>query len=364
MPTETKEAPPSQEPAKPAISDARKSDNVKGHGAAQELLKREAALAAKKAPPAESIAADLKAAEKLASSAPDAPEKEASKPEVKVAEVKTEVAKSEDSEVLSNSISPEVQESINKRIGKEIAKREALEAKLADLEKKFSERPVELPKPTAEPTSSNPLANITDLPALEKQVTTARETKLWCQEQLDREDIDQGVKVGSETYTKQQLKLALRNVERMLEVHIPERAKYLQARATSEKAALETFDWLKDRDSDQYKAFMHIMADPTGGFATSPNGVYAAAAAVEGQSAVQLRRAIAKDHQGAKPVEKQRPPASQLASSGASVPAARDAGNSRAITALAEEMAAMKKGHGVKVKDVTQFLARREQTHR
>lgn len=361
--TETPEAPPSQETPRAAISDAKKSGNVKGHSAALELLRREATAAAPKAPPAESIAA-AKPAEP-ASTAPAAAEKAvASEPEAKAPETKPEETKAEDPEVLSKSIPPEIQESINKRIGKEIAKREALEQKLADLEKKFSEKPLEVPTPAAEPTTANPLADVADLASLEKRLSTARETKLWCQEQLDREDIDQGVKVGERSYTKQELKTALRNVERMLDIHIPERARYLNARANSAKAAVDTFEWLKDTESDQYKAFVKVAQDPALGFAAAPNGIYAAAAAVEGQNAVQLRKAIAKDHQGTKPVERKAPPQSQLAGSGASVPPAREPGSSRAVAALAQEMEGMKKGHGVKVRDVTAFLARRDQLHR
>lgn len=368
MPTETIEAPTSQEPsAKAPAGDAKKSDNVKGPSVAHALLQREAALASKSAPPAESITEAAKAAEKVANStATDAPEKsEPSATETaKESEVKPKETEVEDPDVLSK-IPPEIQKSIDKRIGKEMGKREALEAKVAELEKKLAEKPVELPKPAPiEPTAANPLANIVDLATLDKQVSTAKETKLWVQEQLDREDIEQGVKVGDQTYTKQQLKTALRNVERQLEVHIPERAKFLTARADAEKRALETFEWLKDKDSEQFQMFSKLMSLPDAGFATSPYGVYSAAAAVEGQSQVKLRQSIAKDHQGAKPVEKKVPPASQLASSGASVPPARESGSNRAVAALAEEMANMKKGHGVKVSDATKFLARRDQTHR
>ena len=365
MPTATIEAPTSQEPtAQAAISDAKKSDNVKGPSVAHALLQREAALVAKKAPPAESIVEAAKAAETAQSASDASDNKETPAPEAK--EEAKAPAEAEDSEALSKSaIPPEVQKSIDKRIGKEIAKREALEAKLADLEARLADKPVEIPKPApVEPTAANPLANVVDLPSLEKQLATAKETKLWVQEQLDRDDIDQGVRVGDRTYTKQELKAAYRNVERLLEVHIPERAKFLNQRSQSEKNALDTFDWLKDRDSDQYKAFVKVVSDPALGFSGAPNGIYAAAAAVEGQSQVQLRKAIAKDSQGTKPVEKKAPPASQLASSGAGVPPAREPGSSRQLAALSAEMAGMKKGHGVRVSDVTKFLSRRDQTHR
>lgn len=362
MPNETIEAPTSQAaPAKAESGDAKKSDNVKGHSVAQALLQREAATAAKKAPPAESVADVAKAAEKIA----ETPASE----ETKTVTSKTDSqakAEPESDEALSNSISPEIQEKIDKRIGKEVAKRTALERELAELKGKIAATPAPVvqPAPVAV-TPDNPLANINSIPELEKQLQTAKETKLWAQEQLDREDIDQGVKVGDVVYSKAQLKQVVRNVERQIEMFIPDRARFLNQRAQSEKVAHETFEWLKDPSSDQFKAFQRAYADPDFRFNQSPNGYMAAAAAVEGLSGVQLRKAIADQNKGTKAVDKRQvPPASQLAGGAAPTAPQREAGSSRAVAALASELANMKKGHGVRVKDVTKFLAARDQTHR
>lgn len=365
MPTETIDKPASQAvTAQAEKGDAKKSSNVKGPSVAQALLQREAALVAKKAPPAESVAEAAKVVEKAETSATGEAKQAAPETETKV-EAKAPAEESDEA-LSKSSIPPELQEAIDKRIGKERAKRGELERKLAELEAKLAAVPTQVEKPApVTPTAENPLANVNDIPELEKQLKTAKETKLWALEQLDREDIDQGIKVGDQTYTKAQLKAAVRNVEKLIEVHIPDRAKFLNQRANSEKLALDTFDWLKDPSTEQYKAFRKVISDPSLGFGALPNGIYAAAAAVEGQAQVQLRRAIAEQNKGTKAVEKKEPkaPASQLAGNGASAPA-REAGNSRALAALASEMEQMKKGHGVKVSDVTKFLARRDQTHR
>lgn len=364
MPTETIEQPTSQAAtAQAAKSDAKKSSNVKGPSVAHALLQREAALVAKQAPPSESVAEVAKATEQAKTS--ETGEAKSATPETETKEA-AKAAPEESDEALSHSISPELQEAIDKRIGKERAKRGELERKLAELEAKLAAVPTQVEKPApVTPTADNPLANVNDIPELEKQLKVAKETKLWALEQLDREDIDQGVKVGDQTYTKAQLKAAVRNVEKLIEVHIPDRAKFLTQRSNSERLAVETFEWLKDPSSNEYKAFQKVISDPNLGFATSPNGIYAAAAAVEGQSQVQLRKAIAENNKGTKAVKKeeQKAPASQLAGTGATAPA-REAGNSRALAQLAAEMEQMKKGHGVKVSDVTKFLARRDQTHR
>jgi hypothetical protein len=365
MPTETIEQPASQvATAKADASDAKKSDNVNGPSVAHALLKREAALAAKKPLPTESVVQAAKAAEETAkTSVPDAAKQAASEP---AKEDAVKAADSEADEALSKSkLTPELQEILDKRIGKERAKRGDAERRVAELEAKLAATiPVPIAQPpTVTPTPDNPLANVQDMPGLEKEIKTITETKLWALEQLDRDDIGEGVKVGTDVYTKPRLKEIVRNMERILAIHVPERAKYLGQRAASEKLALETFDWLKDQSSDQYKAFQKIMADQSGPLGRMPNAVYAVAAAVEGQVAVNLRRAIAENNRGTKPVEKQRAPASQIASSAGDSPI-REAGSSRAVAALQADMDRMKKGHGVKVSDVTKFLAKRDQTHR
>ena len=336
------------------------------------LVKRQAEAA--KAPSAETI---VPATEK----APDAQETASitAPPEVAAATQpdKGEVAKetpakaepeaTDPDEVLSKQLSPELQEVINKRIGKEVGKRKALEEKLAALEARLNAPPQPqepiVPILPMEPTSDNPLANIVDPNALLKEQQTAKEAKRWAQEMLDRDDIDQGVNVGGKTYTKQELKSVVRNADRMIEDYVPARAQYLQTRFQVETQVRETFGaepWMQDKGSEGYQLYQQLLKDPD--IVRRPNGSWTAAVQVQGLLEVQKRKRASGQPVTPLPVTptKQKAPASQVAGGQAGPIPNREPGESRAVKALEAEMEKLKGKKGITGRDAEAYLRKVE----
>jgi hypothetical protein len=360
MLTETIEQPPSLAAAAQAVQSDAKRGNVTLHDTATALLQREKARAGKAAPAEGVTQTEAKADEKAAkpSAAEETPKESKTEPEPKKDADKKAPTEAED-DVLSK-LSPDTQESINKRIGKEIAKRTALEAELNALKARMAEVE-QKPTPPPEPTPDAPLANIRDFAELDKHEALARETKLWVQQQLRRKDIANGVKVGDRTYSEDELLGSLSNLEKTLDIEVPKHRKFLADRAGFAQKAVEEFDWLKDNTSEHFRQFQAVMrANPE--LQRRPNGIYIAAAAVEGETAKNLRRAIKEQSQGTVPV-KEKAPASQLAASGATAPV-REAASSRAVEALKAEMEKMKKKGGISVRDAKDYLLRSLTTHR
>lgn len=364
MPTETTEAAPSQQaPAKAETSDAKQSGNVKMGQAAKSLLKREAALTTKIQTPAESTTKAATAATETpaTTSAADGSDKPAT--ESKQAETKVETApaaKTEESDDALSKISPEAQAAIDKRIGKALEKARLAEERAEALQRRLDTQA--LPPPVVQPTPDNPLANVNDVEALKKELKSAKETKLWAQQQLNRKDLAQGVKVGDMTYTEDQFRDALNNIERRIEIEIPERAEFLTKRQQFNNLAAETFDWLRNPDSEEFKLHQKLLSLDAD-LARKPNATYLAAAAVEGQTQVNLRRALAADRQGTRPVRQgQQAPAAQLASGAAIAATTREVGSGRAQAALQAEMGKLKKSGHVTMKDAASYFRQKETT--
>ena len=265
-------------------------------------------------------------------------------------------------DALSKSLDPKTQAHIDKRIAESLEKARLAEARALAAEQRLAQQTIAAPV-TIAPTPDNPLANVNDLASLNQQLSTAKETKRWAQAQLDRDDIDQGVRVGDATYSKAQLKAAVRSMDRLIEDEVPKRADFLQKRVTFEKLARDTFEFLNDPSSDQFKTFQRLITTDTD-LAQKPNGVYLAAAAVEGQNQANLRAAIAAANQGTKPVKEVRPtaPASQVASGGSVGSATREAGGagSRALAALESEMNKMKRSGHVTLRDAAKWFRQKE----
>lgn len=348
-------------PAKAEQSDGKKSSgNVRIGQATGELLKRTASAVQKahaaqvaEAPKKEPDKTEQTAASSGTEEKPAAPE---SKTNETKAEAKAEPAKETD-EALSK-ISPNAE----KRINELIARAKTAEERVEALQRRLDQAPI--PQPVVAVTADNPLANVNDIEALKKELVSAKETKLWAQQQLNRKDLANGVRVGDHTYTEDQFRDALNNIERRIEIEIPSRAEFLAKRANADRLASESFEFLGDPSDDRNRLMQQVLAaNPA--MAVLPNARYLAAAAVEGQTQVNLRRALAADRQGTKPLkEGQRAPASQLASGAAVSSGTREVGNGRAQAALSAEMGKLKKSGHVTTRDVASFFRQKMENNR
>ncbi len=230
-------------------------------------------------PPAESQTATEEVAPVQTEETQEAPVAEAASPSTDVgAEVapETEAAEETTDQVLSNSTSltPEQQELLNKRVGKEVAKTRAIkeqyEAKLKAAEAKLAEQEARLvaaPQqqqaeavPVA-PTAAQPLAHVNDVPALMKLREDALNAIDFVEEAL--EDPNRWVQnpngdgkvtmIGDRAYTEADLRASRRTAKATIDRQIPARLQFLSAKNAAQQQAFQKFPFLKDKTTPEYQ---------------------------------------------------------------------------------------------------------------
>ena len=277
-------------------------------------------------------------------------------PEAPVTEAEPEVL-SQDSEQLP----PDLQEKIDKRIGKEVAKRKTLEDQLAvqreELEKLKAAvaQPQEAPSQAA-PTvidPSQPLSHVGTVEALNAEHKQAKEVIRAAEAMLD--EFDSGtdsVDYQGTSYTKAQVKQILRNAKVTIEDLIPQRYQFLQGRDGWRAKAFEEFPFLKDRTTKEYQMVEQARRNyPI--IANLPDADYVLGLAVEGIKAVEARKAAAAKT-APKPAAKA--PASQVATSATSS-RSRVADDTVQRQQVGREVAAIKsQKRNLSTNDVTSIL--------
>ena len=308
---------------------------------------------APEAAPEQSAAADTE------QTAPDA-ESQGTEP----AETETagQEPKEEADDVLSqkSSLDQKTKERIQRRIDKEVGKRKALEARIAELEGKLTQPAEQTPKEEARvvplPEGAPPLANIESPDGLTKLQKEAKEAIRWAEEMLDHEGIDNGVQVGDRIFTKADLKTIVRQAKVTLEDHIPARAQFLIERAKAQQAAQAKFPFLKDKTSEEYTMAQAIYKDMPW-LKNVPQADWIVGLGVKGWKALQAEEASASKPKEAKPkVEPPKPPSSQTAVS-ASATTRPTAGTTPRIASPGEHFKA--KG-GVTGSELAAYLAQKE----
>ena len=277
-------------------------------------------------------------------------------PEASVTEAVPEVL-SQDTEQLP----PDLQDKIDKRIGKEVAKRKTLEDQLAiqreELEKykAAAAQPQEQPQQAAPVVvdPSQPLSHIGTVDALNAEHRQAKDVIRSAEDMLDQ--FDSGVDLvefQGDSYSKAQVKTILRNAKRTVEDLIPQRYQFLQNRDGWRNRAIEEFPFLKDKTSKEY----HLVESARRNYpiiAALPDADYVLSLAVEGIKAVEARKAAT-----AKPAPKTtaKAPASQTAAS-AGTGRPRLADDTVKREQVGREVAAMKSGkRNLSTSDVTSIL--------
>lgn len=346
---------------------AEKSVNVSGSKAQQMIVKRQSA--APEVPPRAGNVAKAPEAPEPGKAAPTpAPtdkEPKAAQPEAEPKPepaAKPEPKEAEPDDVLSQ-LSPELKEQIEKRIGKEVSKRKALEDDLNRLKVLVSATPPTIPK--LEPSPDNPLADLNTVPELEKRQQEALDAKEWAQSQLDRDDVKE-VQYGDRTYNRQQLRDIVRNSDRVATRDIPKRLQFLNTKAQFDRQVQETFGaepWMQDKTSEAYRGYAQLMADPD--VAKRPNASWIAAVQIQGLLDVQRRKAAAgkkaePEPEPEKAAPKQKAPGSQTAA-GAGFAPSREASESRAVKELQGELEKLKGKGQVTGRDAAAYLLKVEQ---
>ena len=224
-----------------------------------------------------------------------------------------------DLDSLSEEESRELAKSLNasavKRFGRLTAQKKALLAENAELQAQAQQAQQPVSSELPEFLKDNALHNVADENALAKEVENLQTLIEWADEGMDNEAEydDNGneyvLKDGEKTYTKAELKRIQKNARKILRKDAPARQKWIKERSQSDQQAVQTFQFLGEPESDDYKLFMQVKASPLYKPLVEylPNSNFALGLMVEGMKAVQSRQA-----QASKPKPKPKTPVASV----------------------------------------------------
>jgi hypothetical protein len=203
------------------------------------------------------------------------------------------------SEEESKELAKHLNASAIKRFGKLTAQKHALLAENQELQAQVEQAPVPAEQPAF--LKDNALHNVNDINALGKEVENLNTLIEWADEGMENEvDYDDSgneyvVKDGDKTYTKADLRRIKANAKKILRKDAPARQAWIKERQSSDQQAVQTFDFLSDGESEDYKMFMQVKASPLYKPLVEhlPNSNFALGLMVEGLKAVKARQANA-----------------------------------------------------------------------
>lgn len=203
------------------------------------------------------------------------------------------------SEEETKNLAKQLNASAIKRFGKLTAQKNALLAENQELQQQVEQAPVPAEQPAF--LKDNALHNVTDVNALTKEVENLNTLIEWADEGMENEvEYDDAgneyvVKDGDKTYTKADLRRIKANAKKILRKDAPARQAWIKERQSSDQQAVQTFDFLSDGESEDYKMFMQVKASPLYKPLVEhlPNSNFALGLMVEGLKAVKARQANA-----------------------------------------------------------------------
>ncbi len=208
-----------------------------------------------------------------------------------------------DLDTLSEEESKELAKHLNasaiKRFGKLTAQKKALLAENQELQQQVEQAPVPAEQPAF--LKDNALHNVNDVNALAKEVDNLNTLMEWADEGMENEvEYDDAgneyvVKDGDKTYTKADLRRIKANAKKILRKDAPAREAWINERQASDQQAIQTFDFLSDGESEDYKVFMQVKQSALYKPLVDhlPNSNFALGLMVEGLKAVKAKQANA-----------------------------------------------------------------------
>ena len=208
-----------------------------------------------------------------------------------------------DLDTLSEEESKELAKHLNasaiKRFGKLTAQKKALLAENQELQQQVEQAPVPVEQPAF--LKDNALHNVNDINALSKEVDNLNTLMEWADEGMENEvEYDDAgneyvVKDGDKTYTKADLRRIKANAKKILRKDAPAREAWINERQASDQQAIQTFDFLSDGESEDYKVFMQVKQSALYKPLVDhlPNSNFALGLMVEGLKAVKAKQANA-----------------------------------------------------------------------
>jgi hypothetical protein len=238
---------------------------------------------------------------------------------------------------LSEEESRELAKSLNasavKRFGRLTAQKKALLAENAELQAQAEQAQQTQASEIPEFLKDNALHNVVDEQALAKEVENLNTLIEWAEDgmeneaQYDDDGNEYVLKDGDKTYTKAELRRIRSNAKKIIRKDAPARQAWIKERQASDQQAIQTFQFLGEPESDDYKLFMQAksakMYKPL--VDLLPNSNFVLGLLVEGLNAVKARQG-----QQAKPAPKPKAPV-----------ASTEAGAARAKTPQAQKTKAV-----------------------
>lgn len=220
-----------------------------------------------------------------------------------------------------------------KRISNLAAQKKALANENAELQAQAEQAQQTQTSETPEFLKDNALHNVVDEQALEKEVENLNTLIEWAEDgmenepQYDNDGNEYVLKDGDKTYTKAELRRIRSNAKKIIRKDAPARQAWIKERQASDQQAIQTFQFLGDPESDDYKLFMQVKGNKLYKPLVDhlPNSNFALALMVEGLNAVKARQG-----QQAKPAPKPKAPV-----------ASTEAGAARAKTPQAQKTKAV-----------------------
>lgn len=278
-----------------------------------------------------------------------------------------ETAEEGESEVLSQdkeALPPELQKAIDKRIGKEVARRKALEdekkalaSELEQLKAAQAQQPEQPQAPVVVNTPDQPLAHISTVQDLQREHQQAKSITQVAEDLLDQfEPGVEKVMYGDREYTKAEVKTIYRNAKRTVEEFIPQRHQFLQAKQMWRAKALTDFPFLKDKTSAEYQMAQTAIRNYPW-IEGAPDSDYIVGLAVKGQMALEAEKKA--KAAPVKPVAKA--PASQVATVATSSSKPRGGENVVLRQKAAKEISAIQSKKNLTTEDYATVLLKRQQ---
>ena len=185
-----------------------------------------------------------------------------------------------------------------KRFGDLTAQKKALAQENAELQAQAQAKPEPANNESPSFLKDNALHNVNDVQALTKEVENLTTLVEWAEEGLENEvEYDDNgdeyvAKDGDKTYTKADLRRIRANARKVLRKDAPARQKWIEERTQSDQHAIQTFDFLSDGESEDYKLFMQAKNNPLYKPLVEhlPNGNFALGLMIEGMKSVQARQ--------------------------------------------------------------------------
>lgn len=199
----------------------------------------------------------------------------------------------EDAKALSKALNA----SAVKRFGKLTAQKKALIERNEELERKVQSAESAPVNETPSYMQDNALHKVTSQEEMQKEVDSLNSLIEWAEESMDGEEQydDEGNEYVAENdgvkYSKAELKKLRNNARKILRKDVPERQKWIQEKQQSDQLAVDTFDFLGDKESPDYAMYLQVKSSPLYAplLARMPNANFAIGLMVEGAKTVKSR---------------------------------------------------------------------------